>query len=321
MLAHRFLFVACLGASSLVAQQANPFMINPAPVFSVPANGGCNAINCGGDATIKFEVLGTANDTSNFNMAIPYGMRLIDHDRDNELATLDFTIPANTVLWVQGEQIKILVTIKMYCLATCINGANENPMMVEIKNISRPNSQSFPITNFRGGSDSAGAPTDCNNVDKCTRLNVSFKNPVTGRDKATRMGDPRNCCLQLSSGSGCSGTTGEPKVSFNSLPRIGNSTFALRLSNAQPSSPFWMLIGDPTIPARFFNCPVWVLPAFTLPGVSDPLGNADVPVPIPNQASLVGAAFMIQGAVVTDKGAPNPLGLAMSGPLPGVIQR
>ncbi|MCA8953491.1 MAG: hypothetical protein KDE27_28520 [Planctomycetes bacterium] len=105
-------------------------------------------------------------------------------------------------------------------------------------------------------------------------------------------------------GTGCGGGSGAPLLSAISVPRAGNSEFALWLCNARASTlAFVGLNWSTTTTPLAGGCQAYlVAPAVTVT-VTDALGNALVPLPLPASPALHGLTLHAQGAAL-DPGGP-----------------
>ena len=122
-------------------------------------------------------------------------------------------------------------------------------------------------------------------------------------------------------GTGCAISTGEPGIgAAGGAPRVGNLSFAVRLSNAPAGALFLTVMGAGTplpagvqIPGAPGCALLLALPEDLRVGIADAAGTAAVAVPIPAAPSLAGAAFASQHAVIDPAfpplvGLPLPLG-------------
>ncbi|MBK8975872.1 MAG: hypothetical protein IPM29_08085 [Planctomycetes bacterium] len=112
-------------------------------------------------------------------------------------------------------------------------------------------------------------------------------------------------------GSGCVGSYGVYPVLFSdTVPSIGNASYRMRLIGAPPTTSAIVLLGAPRLAPLdlgiigITGCSMWVDSLSTLP-VATGAGNAqrgegtaNVPFPIPNDASLRGVGFAVQAAIV-----------------------
>lgn len=105
-------------------------------------------------------------------------------------------------------------------------------------------------------------------------------------------------------GEGCAASTGVPTLGATGVPTVGNSSFRLTATGiAVPSFTIFALQGGPAfavgvpIPGAPACALGHVLPAVTVASLTDPSGVANLPLPIPANAALVGAVLSAQVAV------------------------
>ena len=124
-------------------------------------------------------------------------------------------------------------------------------------------------------------------------------------------------------GSGSAGTNqATPEAWWSYGPATpGNNRFALRLTDAAPNAPAWLILGIsntswaggalPQVMGAIGapNARLFVSPDFLFSVTTDAEGNASLPLPIP--ASFPFFTFYAQW-IVSDTGAPNPGGWAFS---------
>lgn len=119
---------------------------------------------------------------------------------------------------------------------------------------------------------------------------------------------------------GCAGPLVSSVISW---PRVGNPEFSLTCSNAPPSSASgFLVLGAAPLepPALLLGAGLWVSPSPTvavLPAASNPMGAAEVALPIPKNAALVFQSFFAQFLWVgpTAPAPCPPLGISGSNPL------
>ncbi len=119
-------------------------------------------------------------------------------------------------------------------------------------------------------------------------------------------------------------------IGAGEIPRTGSTDFRIELSNALAGAPCMIavsfvraefpiagmtLYGDFLTPGAFFT---WSLVTDGFPGIT--LGKATLPIPIPNDASLVGLKTYWQGFVM-DPASPLPIGVSHTGGLEVTVVR
>lgn len=112
-------------------------------------------------------------------------------------------------------------------------------------------------------------------------------------------------------GSGCTTPRGVVGLLYNSLPRLGNSTFALGANRLTPGLPAVLAFADGLDRLELVRgCELyldlnrlWPASLFALVGAS---GTVQYPVPIPSTPSLAGLRFYAQWACLDPVGAPLP---------------
>lgn len=118
---------------------------------------------------------------------------------------------------------------------------------------------------------------------------------VTQRGKRSALVEPY--------GTGCAGTSGVPRGQWASLPQIGSATFAVGFDAAQASTPAVLALGavplDLTLPG---GCRLLVDMLVTVGTFADATGAGAVPLAIPNQLGLLGAALYGQWFIVDPGG-------------------
>lgn len=94
------------------------------------------------------------------------------------------------------------------------------------------------------------------------------------------------------SGSGCNGPLA---IAVTSMPRIGNSTFALSCTNAPPLAAGVVALAEAGLatPVRVLGIDFWIDPRALLlvPLRSGPRGTADMPLPLPQDGRFIGFRF------------------------------
>jgi hypothetical protein len=108
-------------------------------------------------------------------------------------------------------------------------------------------------------------------------------------------------------GKGCVNMAGgEPRCGSTGLPALGSTSFAVTVRSAEPSFPAVLMLGASRTTWLGLNlpldltgagapgCTLAVAPLLFLTTVSDPSGSASVPVSIPNDPALDGAALFSQ---------------------------
>ncbi|MCA8974920.1 MAG: hypothetical protein KDC98_09365, partial [Planctomycetes bacterium] len=107
-------------------------------------------------------------------------------------------------------------------------------------------------------------------------------------------------------GVGCAGIAGIPRLSAVGAPTLGNTSFAVSLTDAAPSSPA-MLLGDfQTTSLPFGACTLLVPPTgVPIPGSTDANGDWLLPFPIPN--GYLGLTVAMQGFVLDSAGSHGGL--------------
>ena len=120
--------------------------------------------------------------------------------------------------------------------------------------------------------------------------------------------DPSNSSVSfvLPYGSPCAGSNGDPQIGAVGLPTVGNASFALTVSQAQPQSlalPFGSE-GASNIPVGggcrlLLDLPLVPLTTLT----TGAAGGATFPLPIPNDPNLVGLSLFFQWGVLDPQGA------------------
>lgn len=128
-------------------------------------------------------------------------------------------------------------------------------------------------------------------------------------------------------GSSSQGCTGSLPISVTSMPFPGNAAFALTCGNAPPTSTGIVPLGlaGLTTPLPLLGVGLWVDPISicALPSVvSDSLGAAELPLPIPKDSALVGGRVYAQFVWVGPNTPPPcpPLGLSATSALEIMIQ-
>jgi ELWxxDGT repeat protein len=106
-------------------------------------------------------------------------------------------------------------------------------------------------------------------------------------------------------GHGCPGTGGRVAAidSFGGAPRIGNADFGISLGNARPVAPAILLLDLTSMPLQIGGCTLFVLPLVTFGAVTDAVGSARFPLPLPDDPSVVGVDLFGQWAVVDPAGS------------------
>ena len=126
-------------------------------------------------------------------------------------------------------------------------------------------------------------------------------------------------------GTGCDGLSG-----WFWEPIVGQPYFELHVESAPPSAVAIVILGLndtsfaglplPLDLALFGapGCDLLTAPVLTFPAITDPLGAATLPLPIPPNAVLAGVGIFLQWAVFDD--AANPFGMVFSDGVRGTIQ-
>lgn len=110
-------------------------------------------------------------------------------------------------------------------------------------------------------------------------------------------------------GPDCPATNGVPSLDhpdgIGLRPSIGNSAFTLEVRSGPSAAPAWLLLGTSEAALPLGNCTAVLNPmlAFSFAAV-DTAGALDLPAPVPNQASLVGATILAQVALLEANGLP-----------------
>ena len=115
---------------------------------------------------------------------------------------------------------------------------------------------------------------------------------------------PVSAAAVVGYGSGCPGTFGLPEVRAVGQPFVGNPWFAVQGSALVPGA--FALLGVSTVPANQplpGGCTALIDQPSWFGGVANARGALDVPLPIPNLASLRGAAAFAQLVAVDAQGA------------------
>ncbi len=92
-------------------------------------------------------------------------------------------------------------------------------------------------------------------------------------------------------GSACAGSVGTLGFVHNSLPQLGNATFTVGVTQTKPMTPSFLFAAGAATNVPIAGCTLLVDLAslwFVLPAMSDATGRANVAIPIPSQASLLG---------------------------------
>lgn len=101
--------------------------------------------------------------------------------------------------------------------------------------------------------------------------------------------------------------------------RVGNQGFTLRLRDAQQGVPAFLAIGTQPLAYTCGSCTLMLNPLLIVgTGPTDNHGNAEVPLPLANLPSLVGATFRMQWLTIA--GTACPLGLEFSNALSVQLQ-
>jgi hypothetical protein len=101
--------------------------------------------------------------------------------------------------------------------------------------------------------------------------------------------------------------------------RVGNQGFTLRLRDAQQGVPAFLAIGTQPLAYTCGSCTLMLNPLLIVgTGPTDNHGNAEVPLPLANLPSLVGATFLFQWLTIA--GTACPLGLEFSNALSVQLQ-
>jgi hypothetical protein len=122
------------------------------------------------------------------------------------------------------------------------------------------------------------------------------------------------------------GCAGAPRLRGTGLPRIGAAGFELLSTEAPPTSPGLVLFGSTVLssPIVLGGVELFVDPASSVlvPMQSSSRGRGDLPVPIPRDGGLVGAALYTQAVWLGPSASPcPPSGLSASMGLRIVIQQ
>jgi ELWxxDGT repeat protein len=107
-------------------------------------------------------------------------------------------------------------------------------------------------------------------------------------------------------GTGCAGTGGLiPSSSGSGAPVVGSAGFTVQVSQARANAAALLLVGTSRVPVSVGSCTLYPsLPApLILATGANGSGVANFPVPVPNDASLVGGEVFFQTLVVDPNGA------------------
>ena len=104
-------------------------------------------------------------------------------------------------------------------------------------------------------------------------------------------------------GTGKAGTNGVPAIGATSPPRVGNATYALTLASALANSNLGWFFGASPATIAFDGGTLLVNPLAALGLVASATGSASLPIPVPDDYSLVNASLYSQFWVVGDPGA------------------
>lgn len=117
-------------------------------------------------------------------------------------------------------------------------------------------------------------------------------------------------------GNGCSATVDVPRIEGNGPARVASAGFAAIVRDAPASAGLRMLAGArPDRTPLAGSCTLWLADPFPIATTrTDAAGIARVPVPIPNDPTLVGVEFRLQ-ALVAQPGGPLVGALATTGGL------
>ncbi len=105
-------------------------------------------------------------------------------------------------------------------------------------------------------------------------------------------------------GLGCLGSNGVPTIAATGLPQLGNAGFAIRLTQALPSTLAVLVTSEGSTNINLGGCyllldlPIVFGPTFA----TDAAGQVNVPLPIPNNPALVGYSLFCQWAVLDPAG-------------------
>jgi ELWxxDGT repeat protein len=111
-------------------------------------------------------------------------------------------------------------------------------------------------------------------------------------------------------GNGCAGSNGVPRIDARGVPAPGASDFAVEVHGALPYSGAVLLLSDAAAEIQVGACTLLVDPGFFLgfAAAIDGVGEGALPLPLPNDPSLLGGQLFMQWLVADPSG--QLLGLA-----------
>ena len=177
------------------------------------------------------------------------------------------------------------------------------------------------VATVAGSTSSSAFPTTAGAFD--TTYNGGF---IAGDAFAARLDMlPTGTAVFGRSSAGC---TGRLAISVTSMPRAGNADFALTCSNAPANACACVGLAAAALstPLRFLGVDIWFDASavwfVALPGQSNSLGAAEIPLPIPQDPWLVGQRLYAQFVWAGPASPPPcpPLGLSASNALEVLVQ-
>lgn len=105
-------------------------------------------------------------------------------------------------------------------------------------------------------------------------------------------------------GSGCAGSNGVPAINYAGVPAIGNSAFAVEVSNAVAGLPVLLVAADSRTDTPFpGGCTLYpTAPVIAVSSNADGSGDGSIAVPVPTSVALIGAELFLQWLTVDPAG-------------------
>jgi len=109
--------------------------------------------------------------------------------------------------------------------------------------------------------------------------------------------------LAIAYGAGCRGSGATPALSCRDLPVLGSLGLRISARGAPGSSAVAWLIGARSAATSIGTCTLLVAtPWYVVAGMTDPIGTATLPLPIPGDPAFVGLELRVQGAFAEGAG-------------------